>query len=611
MGCPDHDMLHRMLLDQLDEEERQAVQAHFDACASCHEQMLVLVQSSQLDLAEDGAPEDQPEQLEMDPSDAQDPRPELLAGTRVGGFVVVRPLASGGMGSVYVAAEERTGLERALKVMHAPLAREPELQRRFLREAQVATRIRSEHVVQVVAAGVDGPGHTPWLAMELLPGVDLQAYVDVGGALPESRVEAFMAQISDALAAAHEQGIVHRDLKPQNLFVVEKPGAAPTIKLLDFGIAKIVVDGTFNTTGAMGSPAWMAPEQCSPGRSVRPATDVWALGLLAFYMHAGRSFWLAMNGRGGVGSLMREMLFDDLPRGSDRARRLGVSFPRRLDAWLASCLTRSPSDRIADGRLAHEAYCRALLRREASAPAGGPSARGRGLWLGAALLVAGGGAAAYLLDARRTTGGTEGSPEAVARGPSPDSLQAGRRGVGLARDHLGGRRYDEAEAVARRVLQELEAAGVEPGGAGASLAAEAALLALDARARRRAQEATLPPWEGKEEEVERYFDALKTFDLESSRALARWKVDDAETCGRVVSAGPRLDAADHLLRGLRQRRYDKTMRETFVSRTRELVVQLKLTASEVASPDGCTKEAHRVAQRTRALEEAWDHLDVP
>ncbi len=375
--CPDHDVLHRLLVGEVDDAERRAVQAHLDHCESCHEQMVLLVQSTSIDLPEvEAEPLSNAPGIPVVPAEGGFPvrGPALAEGTEVGGdFVVEQRLASGGMGSVYAAHQRSTGRACALKVMHAPLALEPELQARFLQEAKVASRIESEHVVQVLAVGVDGPNDCPWLAMERLEGMDLRGYVRAHGALAPGRVESFVAQICDALSAAHGEGVVHRDLKPQNLFVVERDGAEPHIKLLDFGIAKVLVDGTYDTTGAMGSPAWMAPEQCSPGRSIRPATDVWSLGLLTFYMYTGRPFWRAMNERAGVGTLMREMLFEPLAMGSDRARALGTRFPQKLDRWLEACLERDPNDRPSHAGEAFERYRTVLDAKEVEPEALAPT----------------------------------------------------------------------------------------------------------------------------------------------------------------------------------------------------------------------------------------------
>src|SRR5262249_57744065 len=134
------------------------------------------------------------------------------------------------------------------------------------------------HVVEVIAAGVDGD--TPWLAMELLEGEDLCDRLE-RGRLEPAEARAIFAQLGDAVGAAHSVGVVHRDLKPANVFLSRGPnGAGMSVKVLDFGIAKLVSDAR-DGTAPCGSPLFMAPEQAT-GASITPAADVWALGLLPF-----------------------------------------------------------------------------------------------------------------------------------------------------------------------------------------------------------------------------------------------------------------------------------------------------------------------------------------
>src|SRR5262245_23529435 len=138
---------------------------------------------------------------------------EIKPGTLIGReFEVVAPLAHGGMGAVYVATQRGTGARRALKVMHASLVRDEALERRFEQEARVGASIASDHVVQVIAAGVDEPTGMPWIAMELLEGMDLAQYVRARGALTIAESAEVVAQLCHALSAAHAAGIVHRDL---------------------------------------------------------------------------------------------------------------------------------------------------------------------------------------------------------------------------------------------------------------------------------------------------------------------------------------------------------------------------------------------------------------
>ena len=205
-------------------------------------------------------------------------------------FEVVRPLSSGGMGAVYVVLQKSTGKQRALKLMLPQLVSDAALRQRFEREARVGSLIESDHVIEVVAAGVDEPTGMPWLVMELLKGQDLGAVVAAQGPLPLAAVRTILQQLCHAVGAAHAAGIVHRDLKPENVFIADskRAGEKYLIKVLDFGIARIAAEAATQHTGAMGSPAWMAPEQTERA-AITPAADVWAIGLVAFHLLTRRS----------------------------------------------------------------------------------------------------------------------------------------------------------------------------------------------------------------------------------------------------------------------------------------------------------------------------------
>ena len=279
-------------------------------------------------------------------------------------FRVVRRLASGGMGAVYLAEQLSTGRQRALKLMHFGMASSPELREKFTLEARVGARIASEHVVEVVGAGVDAATGTPWLAMELLVGDDLATTVRRHGPFTLAESAAILGQVCHALGAAHSAGIVHRDMKPENVFLAHSKRAqeAYTVKVLDFGIAKLLEEARANT-GAIGSPLWMAPEQTERSADISPATDVWALGLLAFHMLTGRPFWLAARGDeregGGVRGFFRELVLEPIPPASERARELGaaVALPGSFDTWFARAVAREPHDRYADATEAYAALC--------------------------------------------------------------------------------------------------------------------------------------------------------------------------------------------------------------------------------------------------------------
>ncbi len=271
-----------------------------------------------------------------------------------GDYRIERAIGQGGMGAIFAAEQLSTGKLRALKLMHPTLVAEEEHRRRFVQEARVGSRIASEHVVEVQAAGVDQATGAPYIVMELLEGETLQQRCRRAGAMSLLELKELFEQLCHAVSAAHAAGIVHRDLKPENVFLAitrRAAGPAITVKVLDFGIAKLVAEaGTRGTTGAMGSPLWMAPEQTEAG-SITAAADVWALGLIAFYALTGTFFWRsARNSEATVSQLFREIVLEDIPPASMRASEQNTDplLPPGFDAWFGKCLARAPSARWQD-----------------------------------------------------------------------------------------------------------------------------------------------------------------------------------------------------------------------------------------------------------------------
>ena len=213
-------------------------------------------------------------------------------------YQIVRVVGEGGMGRVYEARHLRLRERRfAVKCLHADLARNPEMAARFLREAESASSIKHENVVDVFDVH-HLPDGTPYLVGEFLEGEELADYVRKRGPL-EPRMAAKVArQVCDALSAAHERGIVHRDMKPENIFVLGSSiGAVERgesrslhVKVLDFGISKAGPGDHSNLTRTgviMGTPSYMAPEQAR-GRQVDHRADVYAVGACLYYMVTGR-----------------------------------------------------------------------------------------------------------------------------------------------------------------------------------------------------------------------------------------------------------------------------------------------------------------------------------
>ncbi|MFO0551388.1 MAG: protein kinase [Polyangiaceae bacterium] len=270
-------------------------------------------------------------------------------------YKLIRSLSRGGMGEVFEAEQISTGSKRAVKLMHPDLLEDAKLRARFELEAKVSSRIPSDHVVQVLVAGVDAPTGTPFLVMELLVGETLRAHVARRGPLPTDEAIRLLRELLHAMVSAHAQGIVHRDLKPENLFLARsrRVDGETTLKVLDFGIAKLLEDAQTHRTAAMGTPLWMAPEQTESGKKVTPATDVWALGLITFYLLTGREYWRSASVKGaGVQATMREMLFDELEPASARAEALGSTskLPNGFNDVFAKAVARDPLSRYADAR---------------------------------------------------------------------------------------------------------------------------------------------------------------------------------------------------------------------------------------------------------------------
>jgi tRNA A-37 threonylcarbamoyl transferase component Bud32 len=264
-----------------------------------------------------------------------------------GDYRVVEPLSAGGMGAVYVVDQLSTGKRRALKLMHPALIVDPELRKRFEQEARIGARIESAHIVEVQAAGVDSSTGMPWLVMELLTGEDFASLIRRTGALPPTEVREIFEQICHALGAAHRASIVHRDLKPENVFIgrARHAGARIEVKVLDFGIAKLAEESGSRSTAAMGSPAWMAPEQ-TERTMIDVRADVWALGLVAYYALTGRMFWKKV-GEKWI-QLAREIIVEPLPSATQRAAEQGFAgrLPPDFDAWFGRCVARDPSSRF-------------------------------------------------------------------------------------------------------------------------------------------------------------------------------------------------------------------------------------------------------------------------
>jgi eukaryotic-like serine/threonine-protein kinase len=217
-------------------------------------------------------------------------RAQLAPGALAGEYVLKAVLAAGGHGTVYEAEHRILGRRAAVKVLHPHLSDQGEMLQRFVREARVVNQIRHPHIVDVYDFGMLADG-SPYYVMELLEGRTLSQLLQERGRLSAERALAFLEPICGALEAAHRAGVVHRDLKASNVAVVSE-NEPPRLKLLDFGIAKLIhpepgQEGLTMAGQRLGTSQAMAPEQFRGG-FIGPATDIYALGVLLYQMLTGR-----------------------------------------------------------------------------------------------------------------------------------------------------------------------------------------------------------------------------------------------------------------------------------------------------------------------------------
>jgi len=298
-----------------------------------------------------------------------------------GRYRVVRCLAQGGMGAVYEVLHIETERSRALKIMLPDLLQSEEMRSRFRLEARVTARINSEYIVDVLDAGIDETTKFPFLVMEFLEGEDLEKRLARAKRFKPHEVVTYLHQAALGLDKTHKASIVHRDLKPGNLMLTEREVGSPRIKVLDFGIAKLVAEQNTAAlaTQPLGTPIYMAPEQIRLDQTLSPAVDIFALGMIAYTLLVGSPYWAdevakASNVYGLIGAVMqgpRE------PAGA-RAKRRGVTLPPAFDAWFAKVTAVLPSERFATASAAivslAEVFDVAIAQRSSTLPGGGPRA---------------------------------------------------------------------------------------------------------------------------------------------------------------------------------------------------------------------------------------------
>jgi hypothetical protein len=250
-------------------------------------------------------------------------------------YEVIRCLGAGGMGTVYEVLHQSTQRRRALKTMLPGLLSDADMRARFKLEATVTADIESEHIVEVFDAGFDDTTGLPFLVMECLRGENLANALKRKGAFSGPEVVVLLQQASLALDRTHSRGIVHRDLKPENLFLTRRDDGTPRLKILDFGIAKVVAQSqNLNTTRSFGTPLYMSPEQIRGDGAIDGRADLYSLGQLAYTLLVGHAYWEREAAESsGLYAIILKVVDGTKEPASTRASHHGVSLPARFDDW--------------------------------------------------------------------------------------------------------------------------------------------------------------------------------------------------------------------------------------------------------------------------------------
>jgi serine/threonine-protein kinase len=276
---------------------------------------------------------------------------QLYRERRIGRYRLQAPIGKGGMGEVWLAWDLALHRNVALKLLRLGAASSAHAVQRFEREARAASRLRGPHVVQIYDFGASDDG-LYYLAMEYLSGMDLASLVEKFGPVPPARAVYFMLQACRALEEAHAAGIIHRDIKPHNLFVTQHDGDPDFIKLLDFGIVRLVtpepgVEHLTWTGFLVGTPAYLAPELWA-GATADERSDIYALGVTLEFLLTGvdPSPGRSPPVRAPAASDGKLVEQEPLP---------AVQVPEPLRAVVLQCVAENPEARMPSARALREA----------------------------------------------------------------------------------------------------------------------------------------------------------------------------------------------------------------------------------------------------------------
>lgn len=292
--------------------------------------------------------------LKADATVADVPLDPLLGRVFDGKYRLDQTLGGGGMGTVYRATHLLIDRPVALKVLSQRFVGDQTAQQRFRREARAAGRIQHPNAVTVTDFGTTDDGYL-YIVMELLEGRTLRDLIAHEAPLDPARAVSFMLQACAAVGAAHDSGLIHRDLKPANIFIEQRPNFPAVVKVLDFGVAKFVVeehddDNTLTQVGALiGTPRYMSPEQCTDSIALTPAADVYSLGIILYEMLTGVT---PFNGETHLAIALKQVSEPPQP-----PRDLVPAIPEVLEGVILHALTKAPDARPRDANeLRRELY---------------------------------------------------------------------------------------------------------------------------------------------------------------------------------------------------------------------------------------------------------------
>jgi serine/threonine protein kinase len=264
-------------------------------------------------------------------------------GQTIGNYRITAKLGEGGMGVVFLAEHPVIGKKVAMKAIHPELSRNAEVISRFMTEAKSVNQIGHEHIVDISDFGTTSQGEF-YFVMEFLQGQAMAERLKQMTKLPPAQALNIAAQVADALFASHQHGIIHRDLKPENIYLIAKGGNKDFVKVLDFGLAKLTSGGDekvshkTRTGSVMGTPFYMAPEQCEGKASIDHRADVYSLGVILFEMLTGKVPF----GGEGYGEIIVKHITMAVPS----ARSLVPELSPAIEQILYRAMAKKPEDRF-------------------------------------------------------------------------------------------------------------------------------------------------------------------------------------------------------------------------------------------------------------------------